>query len=62
MLDKLLGYTMDPISCIFNFKKYNIEFEKNGITDSLSFLTCHDNYIKRWSPEYTLVNLITQAF
>ena len=62
LLDKLLKNDIDPIDCIFNFQKYVVEFEKNGIIDSLHFLICHDNYIKRWSPEFTLVNLLTQAF
>jgi hypothetical protein len=62
LLDKVLSYGHRPLECIFNVNKYKIQFESNGIIDSLRYHTYHDNYIKCWSPEYNIVKLLTQAF
>ena len=51
-----------PLDCIFNYRKFNVEIECNGVTDSLRYLSFHDNYVKPWSVEFTLVNLLTQSF
>jgi hypothetical protein len=51
-----------PIQCLSDFKKYNIVIERNSVSDSLYYLTFHDNYVKSWSPEYMIAKLLTQAF
>ena len=62
LLDKLLMQGHIPLDCIFNYRKFNVEIECNGVTDSLRYLSFHDNYVKPWSVEFTLVNLLTQSF
>jgi hypothetical protein len=62
LLDKLLSHGHKPLDCIFNYKKVNPCFQSNGVTDTLQYLSFHDNYVKPWAAEYTLVNLLTQSF
>ena len=62
LLDKMLSYGLKPIKCIYDPGKYVIPCHSNGISDSLYYLTFHDNYIKRWSSEYMITQLLTQAF
>ena len=62
LLEKMLLQGHKPLQCLYEFKKPTVEHVCNGITDSLRYLTCHDNYVKPWSTEYTLVSLLTQSF
>lgn len=62
LLYKIVSSGINPLDCLYRFRKYHIEFQQNGVSDSLKYLTSHDNYIKSWSPEFLLVKLLMQAF
>ena len=40
----------------------NISRQEDGIVDSLKMLIAHENFIKVYSEEHTLVSLLTRAF
>ena len=62
LLEKLLSYDLNPLECLFNYKKVKYDFTCNGVTESLRFLSLHDNYVKPWTSEFLLVKLLTQSF
>jgi hypothetical protein len=66
IIDDILNMGLSPTSCIFNNHKQAlstcINISGNGHVDSIRALIHHENFIKPYSEEHTLVNLLTKSF
>ena len=68
VIDKVISMGLSPMAIaidpVFKCKiKLSYDFNEDaGLIDSLKYLLYQDNYIKRQSDEFTLVNLMTKSF
>ena len=63
LLSQISNFGLNPISIIFE-KPVRNSFNNipDGVVDSLHYLLHHENYVKPWTHEFTLVTLFTRAF
>ena len=67
LLEKVLKFGGKPLEIIFNNQTFKCTecdslYEKDGMTDSLTYLLNHEQYNKPWSEEHILATLLTKAF
>ena len=66
IINDILNMGLSPTSCIFNNHKQSIptriNISGNGHVDSIRALIQHENFIKPYSEEHILVNLLTKSF
>ena len=57
---KSIGYS--PIHAAFNKSRYCVPISQDGVVETLRFHMCHVNFLKPYSDEYVLTQLLTRAF
>ena len=62
LIGRIIGYGFSPYTCILSKPKTCSTTEDNGVVDSLRYLLHQENYIKPWSLEHSLVNLLVSCF
>ena len=63
IVSDVLSMGISPLSYAFNKPpKININIHDNGHIDSIRNLIYHENFLKPYSDEHTLVNLLTKSF
>lgn len=62
LVDRLLNFNLSPLECFFTKPSIKCNRQNNGLTDSLRFLICHDNFVKINSDEYMLAHLLLKSF
>ena len=64
ILQRIVNMNISPITAMFGThsqsKSHNLP--EDGLADTLNNLLLHDNYIKPWSQEYSMVKLLTRSF
>jgi hypothetical protein len=55
---------LSPTHCAFNDYKFHLptSINDNGHIDSIRAMVFHENFIKPYSDEHTLVTLLTKSF
>jgi hypothetical protein len=61
LVQRLVGFNLSPVSCAFN-KCKPVSDPESGVVDSLRQLLCHTNFIKPYSEQHVLANLLLRAF
>jgi hypothetical protein len=63
IVSDVLSMGISPLSYAFNKpSKVNINIHDNGHIDSIRNLIHHENFLKPYSDEHTLVHLLTKSF
>ncbi len=63
LVSKILSMNVNVLSYAFNqCNSYLPSFDCNGHIDSIRNLIYHENFIKPYSDEHTLVYLLTKSF
>jgi hypothetical protein len=64
IVSKVLSMGLSPSYCAFNDYKFHLptSINDNGHIDSIRAMVFHENFIKPYSDEHTLVTLLTKSF
>ena len=63
IIDRVVKSGVSPIQLMYNKPKhFNHIGKSDGVVDSHKNLLLHEHFIKPWSNEYLLVNLLTKFF
>ena len=64
IVSNILSMGLSPVQCAFNDFKFHLpnRIHDNGHIDSIRAMVFHENFIKPYSEEHTLVYLLTKSF
>ena len=64
IVSNILSMGLSPVQCAFNDFKFHLpnSIHDNGHIDSIRVMVFHENFIKPYSEEHTLVYLLTKSF
>ena len=64
ILQRIVKMNKSPIMSMFGIRSSdtNSIIHEDGLADTLQNLLLHDNYVKPWSDEYSMVKLLTRSF
>ena len=55
-----LGYSR--VAAAFNKPRFYLPISQDGVVETLRFHICHENFLKPYSDEFVLTQLLTRAF
>ena len=62
IIDRIVNMGGSPMNIAFSKPPKQVQFESDGVVDSLKYMLFHDNYIRPKSNEHFLATLLLKAF